>query len=105
MPTLSEAEIDAALPHLPGWRFEDAALRKTFTFKGFRAAIAFIDRLAEVAIAARHHPDIANHYDVVEVSVTTHSEGGVTEADVALADGIDAVADPPAGRSPSPASG
>jgi 4a-hydroxytetrahydrobiopterin dehydratase len=92
-PALSDPEIDQALRGLPGWRHEGDALRKDFSFKGFRAAIMFIDRLAEVAIAARHHPDIANHYNVVEIAVTTHDAGGVTGADVLLAEGIEAVAD------------
>jgi 4a-hydroxytetrahydrobiopterin dehydratase len=97
MVTLSEPEIARALETLPDWRFRDDALEKSFTFGGFRAAIAFIDRVAEVAIAARHHPDLCNHYNVVDVSLTTHSEAGVTEADVALAERIEAVAEPPSG--------
>jgi 4a-hydroxytetrahydrobiopterin dehydratase len=48
-------------------------------------------------VAARHHPDLCNHYNIVEVTVTTHSEGGVTRADVALAEGIEAVAEAPGG--------
>jgi 4a-hydroxytetrahydrobiopterin dehydratase len=90
---LTDDEIAHALAGLPGWRHEDHALRKAFTFSGFRAAIGFIDRLAEVAVASRHHPDIANHYNVVELAVTTHSAGGVTDADLALAQGIEAVAE------------
>jgi 4a-hydroxytetrahydrobiopterin dehydratase len=97
MATLSDAEITRALEALPGWRFLDDALRKSFEFRGFRPAIAFIDRVAEVAVAARHHPDLCNHYNVVEVTLTTHSEGGVTRADVALAEGIEAVAEAPGG--------
>ena len=97
MATLSQAEISRALDALPGWEFRDEELRKSFEFRGFRAAIGFIDRVAEVAIAARHHPELCNRYNVVDVAVTTHSEGGVTHADVALAHGIDAVAEPPGG--------
>ena len=97
MAILSESEIARALDALPGWHFRDDALEKSFTFAGFRAAIEFIDRVAEVAIAARHHPDLCNHYNVVDVTVTTHSEGRVTEADVALAEGIEAVSEPAGG--------
>jgi 4a-hydroxytetrahydrobiopterin dehydratase len=97
MATLSDAEITRALEALPGWRYLDDALRKSFEFRGFRPAIAFIDRVAEVAVAARHHPDLCNHYNVVEVTLTTHSEGGVTRTDVALAEGIEAVAEAPGG--------
>ena len=95
MPRLSDDEIHAALDELPGWAYEHGAIRKEFRHKGFRAAIAFIDRLAPLAHEARHHPDLENHYDVVVVSLTTHDEGGVTEADVALARAIESVAEPP----------
>jgi 4a-hydroxytetrahydrobiopterin dehydratase len=94
MAVLSEPDIVRALEALPGWRFHDEALQKSFEFRGFRAAIGFIDRVAEVAIAARHHPDLCNHYNVVDVALTTHAEGGVTLADVALAGDIEAVAEP-----------
>ena len=92
---LTDDEIAAGLGDLPGWTSVGGAIRKEFTFKGFRAAIAFIDRLAEVAIAARHHPDLENHYNRVVVSLTSHDAGGVTRADLALARGIEAVAEPP----------
>jgi 4a-hydroxytetrahydrobiopterin dehydratase len=93
------AEIEA---RLPGWRFDEGALRKRFTFRGFSAAIAFIDRMAEVAMASRHHPDFSCHYDTVDVFVTTHSAGGVTGADLSLARAIEAVSDaqPPASAGP-----
>lgn len=99
MSLLPDDEIRTELARLPGWEFADGAIRKEFTFRGFRAAIAFIDRLAEVAIASRHHPDLENHYDRVVVSITSHDAGGVTRADLALARGIEAVAEPsePAG--------
>jgi 4a-hydroxytetrahydrobiopterin dehydratase len=96
MAVLPDDEIRAALGDLPGWELEGAAIRREFVFTGFRAAIAFIDRLAEVAIAARHHPDLENHYNRVVVSLTSHDAGGVTRADLALARGIQAVAEPPA---------
>jgi 4a-hydroxytetrahydrobiopterin dehydratase len=95
MAGLTDDEVAAALESLPGWTSVGDAIRKEFTFKGFRAAIAFIDRLAEVAIAARHHPDLENHYNRVVVSLTSHDAGGVTRADLALARGIESVAEPP----------
>ena len=95
MTRLSDDEVRAELAALPGWELRDGAIRKEFGFAGFRAAIAFIDRLAEVAIAARHHPDLENHYNRVVVSLTSHDAGGVTRADLALARGIEAVAEPP----------
>jgi 4a-hydroxytetrahydrobiopterin dehydratase len=95
MARLNDDEIDDGLAALPGWERAGDAIRREYVFKGFRAAIAFIDRLAEVAIAARHHPDLENHYNRVVVSLTSHDAGGVTRADLALAQGIDAVAEPP----------
>ena len=95
MAKLADEEIRAGLEALPGWELQGGAIRKEFTFKGFRAAIAFIDRVAEVAIAAGHHPDLENHYNRVVVSLTSHDAGGVTRADLALARGIETAAEPP----------
>ena len=96
MPTLTEEEVRTEIEsRLPGWRFEDNSLCKRFTFRGFTAAIAFIDRMADVAKASRHHPDFSCHYDTVDVVVTTHSAGGVTGADLSLARAIEAVSDTP----------
>jgi 4a-hydroxytetrahydrobiopterin dehydratase len=95
MTRLTDDEIRDGLASLPGWEAAGEAIRKEYTFKGFRAAITFIDRLAEVAIAARHHPDLENHYNRVVVSLTSHDAGGVTRADLTLAQGIEAVAEPP----------
>jgi 4a-hydroxytetrahydrobiopterin dehydratase len=95
MTRLSDDEISDGLATLPGWERAGDAIRREYVFPGFRAAIAFIDRLAEVAIAARHHPDLENHYNRVVVSLTSHDAGGVTRADLALAQGIEAVAEPP----------
>ena len=91
---LHDEEIRMALRDLPGWRAFGNALHKEFTFRGFRAAIAFINRVAEQAVAAAHHPDIENHYDRVMLSLTTHDQGGITEKDIALAHAIERVVEP-----------
>jgi 4a-hydroxytetrahydrobiopterin dehydratase len=91
---LHEDEIRLALRDLPGWSHFGNALHKRYSFRGFRAAMAFINRVAEQAIAAAHHPDIEVHYDQVMLSLATHDEGGVTEKDVALAHAIERVALP-----------
>jgi len=97
MAKLEENQVRAALEagDLPGWSLSDNAIHKEYVFAGFRAAIAFIDRLAERAIEAKHHPDLENHYNHVLVSLSTHDQGGVTEADLALARAIESVAEPP----------
>jgi 4a-hydroxytetrahydrobiopterin dehydratase len=85
MTTLSDKEVQAALADLPGWEFDGSHIRKEFVFKGFRAAISFIVRIAFDAEAAGHHPDLENHYNKVGVAFRTWSEEGITPADVDLA--------------------
>jgi 4a-hydroxytetrahydrobiopterin dehydratase len=68
-----------------GWRETDGALERELTFERFGDAIAFVDRLAELAESANHHPDIAISFTRVTVRWTTHSAGGVTERDHDLA--------------------
>ena len=85
MATLSDEEISGALADLPGWEFDGTHLRKEFVFKGFRAAISFIVRIAFDAEAADHHPDLENHYNKVIVAFRTWDQDGITEADVTLA--------------------
>jgi 4a-hydroxytetrahydrobiopterin dehydratase len=94
MTRLTDEDVHAALAEgLTGWDLEDDAITKEFAFSGFRPAIDFIDRVAEQAQAARHHPDLRNRYNRVTVTLTTHDEGGITEKDIDLARAIEAVAD------------
>lgn len=97
MAKLTDDELEAFLSNTEGWTSQDDAIVKDFAFPGFRAAIAFVNRVAEQADAARHHPDIEVHYDHVRISLSTHDAGGVTEKDVAAAAGIDAAAGPDGG--------
>ena len=83
MPLLTRSEIDAALQALPGWRFERDAFVKQFVFGGFPEAVAFVNRLVPGSEAADHHPDLAISYRRVTVMFSTHSDGGVTEKDIA----------------------
>lgn len=91
MGRLSEVEIQARLGQLPGWQVTDGVLRKLFTFSAFSEGIRFVDRVAELADAADHHPDIDIRYTKVVMSLTTHSAGAITEKDFALAKQIDQV--------------
>jgi 4a-hydroxytetrahydrobiopterin dehydratase len=70
---------------MDGWDERDNALERTFEFDSFPAAIAFVDRLAEAAEAANHHPDIDIRYRRVTVRWTTHSAGGITGRDREMA--------------------
>lgn len=76
---------------MPGWRLGDGELVKNYKFPTFMDAVAFINRLAEKAEAADHHPDLENHYNRVRVALHTWSENAVTEKDVALARDIESV--------------
>jgi 4a-hydroxytetrahydrobiopterin dehydratase len=67
------------------WTEADGALEREFVFDGFRAAIAFVNRLADAAEAADHHPDIAISYKRVTVRWTTHSAGGISDRDREMA--------------------
>ncbi|HET8607605.1 MAG TPA: 4a-hydroxytetrahydrobiopterin dehydratase [Gaiellaceae bacterium] len=69
-----------------GWQERDGALEREFELPSFAEAIAFVNRVAELADAENHHPDIAISYRRVTLRWTTHSEGGITDRDRALAD-------------------
>ncbi|HXW58152.1 MAG TPA: 4a-hydroxytetrahydrobiopterin dehydratase [Solirubrobacteraceae bacterium] len=92
MATLSSGEIDQRLADLPGWRREQDEIgeQDEIVYEGkladFAAAISLVERVAELAEAANHHPDILVHgYNGVRLTLSTHSEGGLTEADFKLA--------------------
>ncbi len=92
---LSPAARAAALSSLPAWAATAAprdALTRRLTFRDFSAAWGFMARVALAAEAAAHHPEWANVYNTVDITLTTHDAGGLTERDVALARAIDACA-------------
>ena len=90
---LDERALASLLKSGAGWRREGNALAKTFTFKGFKGAMAFANRVAEAANAANHHPDIhVEGYKNVRIVLTTHATGGISDADIELAKKIDAAA-------------
>jgi 4a-hydroxytetrahydrobiopterin dehydratase len=89
---LPDADVERALASLGGWKRDGDAIVKTFRFPSFRDAVAFVDRLAQVADAADHHPDILIRYRRVTVTYSTHSAGGITAKDVSGARDADRVA-------------
>ena len=91
MTRLGSKDLDAALRERAAWAVEGVELTRTFGFADFVAAIAFVDRLAELAEAAAHHPDIDVRYNRVRIALTTHDEGGITEKDLALATQLDSL--------------
>ncbi len=89
-PPLSEAEYRPLLEQLDAWEVvEGHHLRKTFRFKDFRAALAFVNRIGEVAEAEGHHPDIYLAWGRVRVEIWTHAIDGLSESDFILAAKID----------------
>jgi 4a-hydroxytetrahydrobiopterin dehydratase len=92
MALLSDAQIEQQLAGSE-WRRQGSAIVRELSLADFVAAIALINRVAEVAEAANHHPDILLHgWNKVRLTLSTHSQGGLTEADFGLAAQIDALA-------------
>ena len=84
-PLLSQAEIDERLKQADGWRQEGLYIIRDFSLPSFKDTMAFANRVAEVAEEIDHHPDIAISYTHLTLSITTHSEGGLTRRDFRLA--------------------
>jgi 4a-hydroxytetrahydrobiopterin dehydratase len=91
MALLSDDDVDAAARTLDGWHRTDGALRRSITFDTFLDGIDGVRRVAELAERADHHPDIDIRWRTVNLALSTHSEGGITDKDVELARQIDAL--------------
>jgi 4a-hydroxytetrahydrobiopterin dehydratase len=85
MPVLGDDEIRAGLAGLSGWALENGAVCKQFAFDDFLGSVMFVNRITGAAEAANHHPDLAISWNKVTVTLVTHSQGGVTDADLAMA--------------------
>jgi 4a-hydroxytetrahydrobiopterin dehydratase len=92
MALLSDSEIEARLAELPGWRREGEAIVKAFDRGDFAGSVRLVESIVEPAEAMGHHPDLAISWSEVTVTISTHSEGGLTTADFELATKIDALA-------------
>ncbi len=90
--TLSDAEIRGALNSLPGWKHNGKQIERMFEFPDFVAAMKFVNRIADAAEAAQHHPDITINYNKVKLALISHDSGGVTQRDVKMAGRINQVA-------------
>jgi 4a-hydroxytetrahydrobiopterin dehydratase len=89
---LGDAEIEEKLAALPGWERAGDAIEKEFKRGDFVGSVRFVETLVEPAEAMNHHPDLSISWDTVKVTISTHSEGGLTAADFELASKIDALA-------------
>jgi 4a-hydroxytetrahydrobiopterin dehydratase len=89
---LTDDERTAALARLDGWTLQEGKLNKRFVFGDFVEAFGFMARVALLAERADHHPEWSNVYRSVEIDLTTHDVGGISDRDAALAEAIDGVA-------------
>jgi 4a-hydroxytetrahydrobiopterin dehydratase len=92
MALLGSNEIEAKLADLDGWERRGDAIVKSFERGDFVGSVRFVDSLVEPAEAMGHHPDVAISWATVTVTISTHSEGGLTAADFELAEKIEALA-------------
>jgi 4a-hydroxytetrahydrobiopterin dehydratase len=86
---LTDEAAQKAVAALTGWTLEGGEIRKTFTLSDFRAAIALVNTVADLAEAANHHPDITINYNRVLLVLTSHDAGGLTQKDIDLAGEIE----------------
>ncbi len=92
MAVLSDEEIENRLAELEdGWTRQGNEIRREFKFDDFRGSIDFVNRITPVAEEMNHHPDLSISWNTVTVSLSTHSQGGLTESDFELAGKIDAL--------------
>ena len=89
MTALAADYVRQKLTDLDGWELKDKAISKTFSCDDFSHAMDLVTHAAELAEESDHHPDIDIRYDKVTFALSTHSEGGVTEKDIAMAKQID----------------
>ncbi len=92
---LTSQQIQEALAGLAGWRFEDGKLLKDFVLRDFKAALAFINQVGDLAERLNHHPEIHNCWNRVTFRLSTHDAGDrVTEKDLTLARAIQSISHP-----------
>ena len=88
-PRLNDAQVEAELLSSPGWRREGDTIRRTWQLGSFAEAMALANRVAALAEAQDHHPDILVQYRRVTLTLSTHDSGGLTELDFRLARAIE----------------
>ncbi|MCV7419760.1 4a-hydroxytetrahydrobiopterin dehydratase [Mycobacterium yunnanensis] len=91
MAVLTDDQVDAALADLQGWSRTEGALRRSVDFPGFLDGIDAVRRVGEHAERQDHHPDIDIRWRTVIFALVTHSEGGITDKDVAMAGDINRI--------------
>ena len=94
MNKLSEEDIKVRLLRFPDWDYYDEAIHAEFEFDNFKDCFSAMSRIAFECEALNHHPDWSNVYNVLTISLSTHSAGGVTEMDFKLAEAIEKIVEP-----------
>ena len=89
MAKLTAEAVQAALKNLPGWSLQGDAIGKQYTWSSFPEAMKFVNQVADLAEQVDHHPDILINYRRVTLTLSTHSEGGITQKDLDLAERIE----------------
>ncbi len=92
MAVLSDSEVRDALGRLPGWQRQGIGIERTFQFSDFAAAMQFVNRVADAAEQANHHPDIDIRYNKVVLTLVSHDSGGITQRDLRMAERINQIA-------------
>jgi 4a-hydroxytetrahydrobiopterin dehydratase len=92
MAVLTDYEVQQALGTLPGWTRSGIAIQRIFQFPDFKGAMVFVNKIADAAEQANHHPDIDIRYNKVTMSLVSHDSGGVTKRDIRMAEHINQVA-------------
>jgi 4a-hydroxytetrahydrobiopterin dehydratase len=92
MAVLTDEEIQQALTSLSGWQRNGIAIQRVFRFPDFKAAMQFVNKVAEKAEQSNHHPDIDIRYNTITMALVSHDSGGVTQRDVRMAEAINKIA-------------
>jgi 4a-hydroxytetrahydrobiopterin dehydratase len=92
MPVLAGSELQEKIADIDGWEVRSGALEKSYDRGDFDGSIAFVNKVAKAANEADHHPDIAVSWNTVTLRWVSHSEGGITDADVRMAGVSDGLA-------------
>lgn len=91
MKKLSDQEINTKLESLEGWTYSGSGIQTSFEFANFKEAFTLMTRIAFEAEAQNHHPNWSNVYNQLEITLSTHDAGGVTEKDFKLAEAIEEI--------------
>lgn len=91
MKRLTETEIQRVLLSLEGWEYEKDGIIKKFVFANFKDALATMNRIGEIAEEMNHHPEWFNVYNKLNIRLSTHDQGGITQLDIDLAKAIEEI--------------